>query len=128
MKKTKLKADVKLTNALNEIPTVVLDIFGKRVPVGINMFVIDIKDDGHSELAFQYTRHQNGTTEVAPIFCVRDYNVTPKEFVNQFNKILDEADKKYEKDKSDKIKKLGYGLVPTVYSPSGFAYKKLLTK
>ena len=123
MKKTKLKADVKLTNALNEIPTVVLDIFGKRVPVGINMFVIDIKDDGHSELAFQYTRHQNGMTEVAPIFCVRDYNVTPKEFVNQFNKLLDEADKKYEKDKSDKIKKLGY-----VRSPLGFHYEKTMPK
>jgi hypothetical protein len=128
MKKTKLKADVKLTNALNEIQTVVIDIFGKRVPVGINMFIVDIKDDGHSELAFEYTTYQNGTTKVVPIHCVRDYNVAPKEFVNQFNKVLDEADKKYEKDKSDKIKKLGYGLVPTVYSPSGFAYKKLLTK
>jgi|688.fasta_scaffold03477_45 hypothetical protein len=121
MKNKTLSVEVKLKNILNENPIVVLDIFGKKFPVGINMFVISIKDDGHTELAFEYTKYQNGSTKVEPIFCVRDYNVTPKEFVNQFNKVLDEADKKYEKDKSDKIKKLGY-----VRYPFGYLYKKTM--
>jgi hypothetical protein len=127
MKKAKLKVDVKLSNAINKIQTGVIDIFGKRIFVGINMFVVHIKDEGHSELAFQYT-YQNGSTKVEPIFCVRDYNVTPKEFVNQFNKLIKEADKKYEKDKEERIKNLGYKLVPTVYSHTGFAYKKVNKK
>lgn len=128
MKKTKFKVDVKLSNAVNKIKTGVINTFGKRIVVGINMYVVDIKDEGHSELAFQYTTYQNGSTKVEPIFCIRDYNVTPKEFVNQFNKLIKEEEKKYKKDKEERIKKLGYKLVPTVYSHTGFAYRKVNKK